>query len=72
MSREVICDVLDLNSAGIQIWVMVIMVIQLQLIKLKAGNYLNPLFDVFLETLFSILGSRFYSLLYNAFPLPAE
>lgn len=32
----------------------------MQLINLKAANYLTLLFDLFLEVLFSILGSRFF------------
>lgn len=71
MSTEVICDVLALNSADIQIWVNVIMVIQLQLIKLKAANYLTLLFDLFLEVLFNMLGRRVFFFFYT-FPLPAE
>lgn len=67
MSTEVICDVLALNSADIQIWVNVIMVIQLQLIKLKAANYLTLLFDLFLEVLFNMLGSRVFFLFFILF-----
>lgn len=73
MSKEVTWDVLALNSADIQIWVNIVMVIQLQPMKLKAANYLTLLLDLFLEILFTILGSRFgVFFLFCAFPLPAE